>query len=116
MKNILLLLFCVPSFCFSQENHDHEHENHSHKNEFAVAIGVIPQHEYSLGFHAHYIKGIALENKLGAGISFETILDEHAHHSISLLALYRFNFGLSVAYASGLLRVSESRWLINIVN
>ena len=94
MKNLLLLLMIVPMIGFTQDHHEHNHEHHSHENEFAVAIGIIPQHEYSLGFHAHYIKGIALENKLGVGISFETILDEHAHHSISLLTLYRFNFGL----------------------
>ena len=110
MKKILLLLFCVPLFSFSQHNHDegnHSHTDHSHNNEFAIGIGVIPMHENSLGFHSHYIKGVALNNKLGAGISFETILDDHAHHSLSLISLYRFDFGFTIAYAAGILRVSE---------
>ena len=110
MRKILLLLFCVPSFCFSQHNHDeenHSHAAHSHNNEFAIGIGIIPKHENALGFHSHYIKGIALNNKLGAGISFETILDDHAHHSLSLIGLYRFDVGISIAYAAGILRVSE---------
>ena len=111
MKKILLLLFCVPLFSFSQHNHDegnHSHADHSHNNEFAIGIGIIPIHENSIGFHSHYIKGIALKNKLGAGVSFETILDDHAHHSLSLIGLYRFDFGCTIAYAAGILRVSEN--------
>ena len=110
MKKILLLLIISPLFCFSQHNHDeenHSHEDHSHNNEFAIGLGVIPEHESSLGFHAHYIKGIALNNKIGVGISVETILDDHAHHSLSLISLYRFDFGITIAYAAGILRVSE---------
>jgi len=111
MKKILLLLFCVPLFSFSQHNHDeenHSHADHSHNNEFAIGIGIIPIHENSIGFHSHYIKGIGLKNKIGAGISFETILDDHAHHSFSLIGLYRFDFGFTIAYAAGILRVSEN--------
>ena len=110
MKKILLLLIISPLFCFSQHNHDeenHSHEDHSHNNEFAIGLGIIPEHENSLGFHAHYIKGIALNNKIGVGISVETILDDHAHHSLSLISLYRFDFGITIAYAAGILRVSE---------
>jgi hypothetical protein len=110
MKKILLLLIASPLFCFSQHNHDdenHSHEDHSHNNEFAIGLGVIPEHENALGIHAHYIKGIGLNNKFGAGISFETILDDHEHHSFSLISLYRFDFGITVAYAAGILRVVE---------
>ena len=110
MKKILLILIISPLFCFSQHNHDeenHSHEDHAHNNEFAIGLGVIPEHENSLGFHAHYIKGITFNNKIGVGISVETILDDHAHHSLSLISLYRFNFGITVAYAAGILRVSE---------
>ena len=111
MRKLLLLLFCIPSFCFSQHNHDeenHSHTAHSHNNEFAIGIGIIPKHENSIGFHSHYIKGIGLKNKIGAGISFETILDDHAHHSLSLIGLYRFDFGFTIAYAAGILRVAEN--------
>ena len=110
MRKILILFLIFPLFCFSQYNHNdenHSHEDHSHNNEFAIGIGFIPKHENAIGFHTHYIKGIALNNKLGAGISFETILDEHAHHSLSLIGLYRFNFGFTIAYATGILRISE---------
>jgi hypothetical protein len=90
MKKIFFTLLFIPLISFSQHNHDeenHSHEDHSHNNEFAIGLGVIPEHENSLGFHAHYIKGIALNNKIGVGISVETILDENAHHSLVYIVL-----------------------------
>ena len=48
-----------------------------------------------------------MENKLGLGVSFETILDEHAHHSVSLITVYRFSSNFTIAYAPGILRVAE---------
>jgi len=109
MKKIILIFLISPLFCFSQHNHDdnHSHEEHAHENEFAIGIGFIPKHENAIGIHSHYIKGVGLNNKLGLGISFETILDDHAHHSLSLISLYRFDFGITIAYAGGILRVSE---------
>ena len=85
----MILILTFPLFCFSQHNHveDHSHAEHAHENEFAIGIGFIPKHENAIGIHSHYIKGIGLNNKLGAGISFETILDDHAHHSLSLISL-----------------------------
>ena len=108
MKKLLLIFLCLPFFSLSQHNHDdHSHDLHTHDNEFALGIGFIPKHENAIGIHSHYIKGVGLNNKLGAGISFETILDDHAHHSLSLISLYRFDLGITVAYAAGILRVSE---------
>ena len=103
-KLSVLLLF--PLFIFSQD-HDNHDVNHGHDNEFSIAFGFIPNENFSLGFHAHYIRGLAFENKLGLGVSLETILDEHAHHSISLITIYRFSHSLTIAYAPGILRVSE---------
>jgi len=107
MKKLLLIFSILPIFCLSQHNHDDTHDLHTHDNEFAIGIGFIPKHENAIGIHSHYIKGIGLNNKLGAGISFETILDDHAHHSLSLISLYRFDFGITVAYAAGILKVSQ---------
>ena len=111
MKNVKnnLISLISPLFCFSQHNHDdhHSHKEHTHENEFAIGIDFIPKHENAIGIHSHYIKGVWLNNKLVAEISFETILDDHAHHSLSLIRLYRFDFVIKIAYAAGILRVSE---------
>jgi hypothetical protein len=112
MKKILLLLFCVPLILFSQ---DHVIDDCgfacTHDNEFAIGIGVMPSHDFSLGFHAHYIKGVALHNKLGLGLGFETIFDEHTHNAYNLMFVYRagtnINGYLSIAYGVGVLRSEE---------
>ena len=67
MKKLLLIFLCLPFFSLSQHNHDdHSHDLHTHDNEFALGIGFIPKHKNSIGIHLHYIKGIGLNNKLGA--------------------------------------------------
>lgn len=113
-KLITLILFIFPLISFSQENHKKNDCGFActHENEFAVGIGVLPNHEMSIGFHAHYIKGIALDNKLGLGLGYETIFDDHTHDSYNLMCVYRFGSNLngffSVAYGAGILRSSEN--------
>ena len=117
MKNIFFILLYIPFFSFSQDQHSQDqHSNDcgfacTHENEIAIGLGVIPSHDFALGFHAHYVKGIALENKLGLGLGFETILDEHTHNMYNLMCVYRFgskiNGFLSVAYGAGILMSSE---------
>ena len=112
MKRILVVLLLVPLFCFSQDKHKGSCGFAcTHDNEFAIGLGVLPSHDFSLGFHVHYIKGIALDNKLGVGLGFETILDEHTHNAYNIMCVYRFgsniNGFLSVAYGAGILMSSE---------
>ena len=111
MKKMLLLIL-FPILSFSQEDHQSDCGFAcTHDNEIAVGLGVLPSHDFSLGFHAHYIKGIALDNKLGLGLGFETILDGETHNAYNLMCVYRFgskiNGYLSVAYGAGILRSSE---------
>ena len=111
MKKIILLIL-LPILSFSQENHPSDCGFAcTHDNEIAVGLGVLPGHDFSLGFHAHYIKGIALDNKLGLGLGFETILDNETHNAYNLMCVYRFgsniNGYLSIAYGAGILRSSE---------
>ena len=84
MKKILLLIL-FPMLSFSQKDHTSDCGFAcTHDNEIAIGLGVLPGHDFSLGFHAHYIKGIAFDNKLGLGLGFETILDDETHHSYNL--------------------------------
>ena len=71
-----------------------------------MAIGIVPGHEgeeSNLGLHLHYVKGLGEHNHFGIGLSLETILDEHQHNSMSLLGLYHFDNGFTIAYAPGIL-------------
>ena len=92
------------SFLISQD--EHAHHNHAHNHEIGMAIGIVPGHkgeENNLGLHLHYVKGLGEHNHFGLGLSLETILDEHQHNSMSLLGLYHFENGFTIAYAPGLL-------------
>ena len=98
------ILFINLLFCQIEHNH-----NHSHNNEIGMAIGIVPGHEgeeNNLGVHLHYVKGLGKHNHFGIGLSLETILDEHQHNSMSLLGLYHFDNGFTIAYAPGIL-ISE---------
>jgi len=112
MKKTIFILLFTPFFLFSQDQHSNDCGFAcTHENELAIGLGVIPNHDFALGFHAHYVKGIALENKLGLGLGFETILDGHTHNMYNLMCVYRFgskiNGFLSVAYGAGILMSSE---------
>ena len=78
---------CFPFFSLSQHNNndDHSYDLHLYDNEFTIGVGLILKYDNAIGIHSHYIKGIGFNNKLGAGISFETILYDHAHYSLSLI-------------------------------
>ena len=102
MKNIILFIFYI-SILVGQIVHEH---SHGHNNEFGVALGIVPGHEgeeNNLGIHLHYVKGLGEHNHFGIGLSLETILDEHQHNSMSLLGLYHFDNGFTIAYAPGIL-------------
>jgi hypothetical protein len=107
MKKILyisvLIQFCI-SFLFS--NHDHHNHSHEHNNEFSLSLGLVPSHEdenANIGMHIHYVKGFGNHNEWGYGLSVEKVFDIHEHNSLSLIGIYRFHNGFSIAYAPGVL-------------
>ena len=107
----IIFLVLIINFLIGQIDHEH---NHEHNNEMSIAIGVVPNHEEqenNIGLHIHYIKGIGEDNDFGLGISFETILDEHKHNSMSIIGSYHFNNGFSIAYAPGIL-VTENEEIV----
>jgi len=116
MYRILLIALLLFSFYsgFGQENvaHDHESHNHSHSHNHEISIGagvvfLSPEYNVAPGFHLHYIKGIAFQNRLGIGLGLETILEEHKHYSISVVFQYRIYKGLTAVYAPGILILKE---------
>ena len=102
MKKIILFIFYI-SILVGQIVHEH---SHGHNNELGVGLGIVPGYEgeeNNLGIHLHYVKGLGEHNHFGIGLSLETILDEHQHNSVSLLGLYHFDNGFTIAYAPGIL-------------
>ena len=87
-----------------------ESESHFHKNDLSVAIGLVPlpaEETTTIGFHFHYLKGIAMENRLSIGIGLESIADEHGHYTASVPLQYRIIGGLTGSYAPGLMMRKE---------
>ena len=108
MKKIILFIFYI-SILVGQIVHEH---SHGHNNELGVGLGIVPGHEgeeNNLGIHLHYVKGLGEHNHFGIGLSLETILDEHQHNSMSLLGLYHFDNGFTIAYAPGILFSKHNR-------
>ena len=117
-KLFLLIIVCCAlamTNANAQEVHNHEHEHeHAHGDELGIAIGLVPlphEGEIKAGFHVHYIKSVGYDGFYGLGPSFEAIIDEHRHYTISLSNQFRFYKGLSFVFAPGLLFLKEdSDW------
>lgn len=109
MKNSILIIWvlvigAMSSFAQSED------EKHTHSNDLSVAIGLVPlpaEETTTIGFHFHYLKGIAMENRLSIGIGLESIADEHGHYTASVPLQYRIIGGLTGSYAPGLMMRKE---------
>ncbi len=52
MKKILFILLFTSFFSFSQNQHSNDCGFAcTHENELAIGLGIIPSHDFSLGFH-----------------------------------------------------------------
>ena len=95
----------------AQNKEEEEDHHHHHKNEISVATGIVPlvaEDKLTAGFHLHYIKGVGKNSRLGLGVGFETIIDEHKHYTLSAVLQYRIYKGLILATAPGLLMRKEN--------
>ena len=80
------------------DNHEH------HKNEIGVAnslVYFVQEKVFAYGLHMHYVRNIT-KSKLGLGLGYERIFDEHRHNTIGLVAAYRPIENLSVNVSPGL--------------
>ena len=102
-KFALFLLF--PTFLFSQEEHSHEdHTHHSHhKNEFGIAnaaVYFLGENAFSYGLHMHYVRTLR-DPKIGIGLGYEQIFDEHAHKTLGVVFNYRPTDAVSLNLSPG---------------
>jgi hypothetical protein len=103
---VLGVLLISGSLSAQEDNHEHDHK----ANEISIALGVVPllnENDIAAGLHVHYVRGVAVHNKLGLGVSFETILDEHRHYTYSAVIQYRVFKGLILGYSPGLMLSNE---------
>ena len=79
---------------------DH-HEHHRHEVGIAnSAVFFLNEKEFSYGLHAHYIHNFP-ETRLGIGVGYERIFDEHKHNSLGVVLSYRPVNKLSLSVTPG---------------
>jgi hypothetical protein len=106
MKQFLLVsIFIFTSTFLYSQDHDHEVEHHHHPEyELGFSNGAVfnfSENEFAYGIHTHFIKTISKSDKIGLGIGYERIFDDHKHNSVSVILLYRPAENLSVNFAPG---------------
>ncbi len=104
-KFFLVSIFIITSiFLYSQE-HDHHDEHHHHPEyELGFSNGVVynfSERELAYGIHTHFVKAISKSDKLGLGLGYERIFDDHKHNVVSVILLYRPVENFSVNFAPG---------------
>lgn len=102
MKSIYLIIFGLllsAGMVTAQDHnhdHDHDHSDHTHhhhsyhNNEIGIVntpIYFLGEKEFAYGFHVHYVRNLD-GTKLGIGIGYERIFDEHKHNTIGIVGSY----------------------------
>ncbi len=86
------MLFIIVTLNLSAQHTDeHHHEEHHPKYELGLSNGIVynlTEKEIAYGLHTHFIKTISRTNKLGIGLGYERIFDDHKHNAVSIIILY----------------------------
>lgn len=113
MKQIFLAtIFIFTSIVLYSQNHDHDEEHHHSEYEFGFSNGIVfnfTESEAAYGVHIHFIKTISKSDKLGLGVGYERIFDDHKHNAVSIILLYRPIEHFSVNLAPGVSWLSTEK-------
>jgi uncharacterized protein YhjY with autotransporter beta-barrel domain len=89
----LSFLLFLPILAAAQDDKEHrEHNEHDHhRHEIGIAnspVYYVGENAVSFGLHMHYLYNFP-HRKIGLGVGFENIFDEHEHRTFGLVASYR---------------------------
>lgn len=109
MKLVLLPMVLVTILSFNlsaqtSESLEHQLPHESHQHELGVAFSPVyftGENDLATGMHVHYVYNIS-HSKMGFGLGYERIFDQHKHHTLSLEAVYRPVEKFSVSLSPGL--------------
>ncbi len=79
-------------------------EEHNHSFELGVGINpsyIVENNHWAGSFHAHGVWFIS-QGDVGLGVSYEHLIGEHSHNTISLVSQFHAWHGLGFALAPGL--------------
>lgn len=102
IKTVLLLFIAVIISLKLMAQDEHHLE---FKYEAGVSNGIVynfAEEETAYGLHVYFIKKIGISRKIGIGIGYEAIFDEHEQNTFSVLLHYNPIYNLSINLAPGL--------------
>lgn len=100
------LVLCLFSMNLSAQHHDHDHPPHEHPlNE--IGIGnylsfLAGEQEFAYSLHIHVLRFFE-GSRIGAGLGYEQIFDEHRHRSLTMLGAFRLSSPLVLTLGPGIL-------------
>ena len=101
IKTISVLFIVIIVSC----NLSAQDEHHLHfKYEIGLSNGIVynfNEEETAYGLHIHVIKNFGISRKVGVGIGYEAIFDEHKHNTLSILLHYKPTEHFSINLAPG---------------
>ncbi|MFO7827124.1 MAG: hypothetical protein R6V23_00765 [Bacteroidales bacterium] len=117
IKSLLLSAFIFISMSLAAQNHEHEHElDHQHKHHYMYELGIsngvvynATEKEFAYGAHVHFIRTIGESQKLGIGIGYERIFDDHKHNALNIILHYRPAEHLSLNIAPGVVWLDSEK-------
>lgn len=92
-----------------EESHNHDqhkevsHHHDHHKYELGIANSAVyfpKEKEFAYGLHLHLVRNIE-NTKLGFGLAYERIFDEHKHNTIGLVGSYNISEPLVISLTPG---------------
>ena len=102
----LLAIFLIAGQWLHAQNdqykaHHYHHEHHEHEIGIANApVYFGREKDVAYGLHFHYVRMIK-KSKLGIGVGYERIFDEHNHNTFGVVGSYRPLQGLVVNLSPG---------------
>ncbi|SMO60691.1 hypothetical protein SAMN06265379_103301 [Saccharicrinis carchari] len=100
---LLVVVICLTftSPIYAQEA-DHNHHHHQYELGLANSAVYFPKEkETAYGLHLHLIRNIK-HSKLGFGLAYERIFDEHRHNTIGLVGSYNLFESMHISLSPGI--------------
>lgn len=102
-----LIILAFSGFSSSLSTSQNKHSDHGHSEwELGAAFGAVyllGEKEVASGLHLHLLRRLEFYEKLGIGLGFETVLDEHKHFSTGIVFKYEIWKGLNFLVSPGIL-------------
>jgi len=103
-----LLIIMLPSFSYAQ-NDDHHNHHAEHKHEIGLAVKLVylpSEKEIAPASHIEYVY-MFHSIKLGFGIIYERLFDEHGHNGLGILVTCPVYRQLNIALSPSIVFVDE---------